>query len=167
MSPPTVRVLLLLFQFGFLFLLWMLWPKLPKLCWIVVVKVLLFFHKCEKHTCLVPDFKGNAFNFSPLRIIFAVDFSYIAFIWLRYVPYIPAFWRGFFFLFFFVFVFCFLIINGCWILSEAFSASLALLYTNNEKIEREIKETIPFTIATKRIKYLGINLPKESKDLYI
>ena len=38
--------------------------------------------------------------------------------------------------------------------------SLAFLYTNNEKIEREIKETIPFTIATKRIKYLGIYLPK-------
>ena len=45
--------------------------------------------------------------------------------------------------------------------------SLAFLYTNNEKIEREIKETIPFTIAKKRIKYLGINLPKETKDLYI
>ena len=36
---------------------------------------------------------------------------------------------------------------------------LAFLYTNNEKIEREIKETIPFTIAMKRIKYLGIYLP--------
>ena len=34
------------------------------------------------------------------------------------------------------------------------------------KREREIKETIPFTIATKRIKYLGIYLPKETKDLY-
>ena len=45
--------------------------------------------------------------------------------------------------------------------------SLAFLYTNNEKEEREIKETIPFTIATKRIKYLGIYLPKETKDLYI
>ena len=45
--------------------------------------------------------------------------------------------------------------------------SLAFLYTNNEKIEREIKEIIPFTIATKRIKYLGIYLPKETKDLYI
>ena len=43
--------------------------------------------------------------------------------------------------------------------------SLAFLYTNNEKIEREIKETIPFTIATKRIKYLGINLPKETKEI--
>src|SRR5574341_1358404 len=45
--------------------------------------------------------------------------------------------------------------------------SLAFLYTNNEKTEREIKETIPFTIATERIKYLGIYLPKETKDLYI
>ena len=45
--------------------------------------------------------------------------------------------------------------------------SLAFLYTNNENSEREIKETIPFTITTKRIKYLGINLPKEAKDLYL
>ena len=44
--------------------------------------------------------------------------------------------------------------------------SLALLYTNNKRSEREIQETIPFTIASKRIKYLGINLPKETKDLY-
>ena len=39
--------------------------------------------------------------------------------------------------------------------------SLAVLNINNEKSEKEIKESIPFTIATKRIKYLGINLPKE------
>ena len=39
--------------------------------------------------------------------------------------------------------------------------------TNNEKTEREIKETIPLTIASKTIKYLGINLPKETKVLYI
>ena len=44
--------------------------------------------------------------------------------------------------------------------------SLAFLYTNNERSESEIKETIPLTIATKRIKYLGINLSKEVKDLY-
>ena len=44
--------------------------------------------------------------------------------------------------------------------------SLAFLYTNNEKSKREIKESIPFTIATKRIKYLGINLLKETKELY-
>ena len=42
-----------------------------------------------------------------------------------------------------------------------------ILYTNNDKTEREIKETIPFTIATKRIKYLGLYIPKETKDLYI
>ena len=45
--------------------------------------------------------------------------------------------------------------------------SLTFLYTNNEKTEREIKEIIPFTIATKRMKYLGIYLPKETKGLYI
>ena len=39
---------------------------------------------------------------------------------------------------------------------------LAFLYTNNENSER----AIPFTISTKRIKYLGINLPKETKELY-
>ena len=44
--------------------------------------------------------------------------------------------------------------------------SLPFLYTDNENSEREIKESIPFTIATKRIKYLGINLPKETKELY-
>ena len=40
--------------------------------------------------------------------------------------------------------------------------SLAFLYTKNESIERENKETIPLTIETKRIKYLGIYLPKET-----
>ena len=43
--------------------------------------------------------------------------------------------------------------------------SFAFPYTNDEISEREIKETLPFTTATKRIKYLGINLPKETKDL--
>ena len=52
------------------------------------------------HPCLAPDFRVNAFNFSPLRIMFAVGLSYMAFMMLRYVPYIPAFWRVF-------------IINGC------------------------------------------------------
>ena len=44
--------------------------------------------------------------------------------------------------------------------------SLAFLYTNNEKSERELKESIPVTIATKRIKYPGKNLPKETKELH-
>ena len=41
--------------------------------------------------------------------------------------------------------------------------SVAFQHTSNERSEREIKETIPFTIASKRIKYLGIKLPKEDK----
>ena len=44
--------------------------------------------------------------------------------------------------------------------------SVAFLYTNNKNSEGEIMVSIPFTIATKRIKYLGINLPKETKELY-
>ena len=43
---------------------------------------------------------------------------------------------------------------------------LAFLYTNSERAKREIKEIIPFTIATKGIKYLRINQPKKVKDLY-
>ena len=45
--------------------------------------------------------------------------------------------------------------------------SLAFLYTNNEKSERDIKETISFTVISKRIKYLGIKLLNEAKDLYL
>ena len=52
------------------------------------------------HLCLIPDFRGNAFNFSPLRIMFAVGLSYIACIVLRNVPSIPDFWRFVFFFFY-------------------------------------------------------------------
>ena len=44
--------------------------------------------------------------------------------------------------------------------------SVALLYTNNERSEREINETISFTTASKRKEVLAVNLPKEAKDLY-
>ena len=44
--------------------------------------------------------------------------------------------------------------------------SVAFLYTNHKESEREIKKTVPSTIASKGIKHLGINLPKEVKDLY-
>ena len=43
---------------------------------------------------------------------------------------------------------------------------MAFLYTNSERSEREIREATPLTITSKRIKYLGVNLPKETKDLY-
>ena len=52
------------------------------------------------HPFLVPEFRGNAFSFSPLRIMFAVGLSYMAFIMLRYVSSMPVYWRVF-------------IINGC------------------------------------------------------
>ena len=48
------------------------------------------------HPCLVPDFRGNAFNFSPLRIMFAMGLLYMAYIVLSYVPSIPALWRVFY-----------------------------------------------------------------------
>ena len=83
----TVRVLLL-FQSWFLlfpFILWLLWLGLRKLCGIVVVRV--------GHPCLVPDFRGNAFNILLLRIMFTVDLSYVAFIMLKYCPSMPACWR--------------------------------------------------------------------------
>ena len=44
--------------------------------------------------------------------------------------------------------------------------SQSLLYMKNEKSEREIKQSIPFTTVTKRVKCLGMNLPKEKKELY-
>ena len=47
----------------------------------------------REHSCLVLDFKGNAFKFLPLRIMFTVGLLYMAFIMLRYVPSMPAFWR--------------------------------------------------------------------------
>ena len=58
------------------------------------------------HPCLVPDIRGNAFNFSALKLMFAVGFSYIAFIMLRYAPSIPAFWRC-----------CFFFLNHKWMLN--------------------------------------------------
>ena len=48
------------------------------------------------HLCLVPDFRGNVFNFSPMRTLFAVGLSYMTFIMSRYVPSLPAFWRVFY-----------------------------------------------------------------------
>ena len=59
-------------------------------------KIMLNSSGESEHPCLVPDPRGNAFNFSRLRIMFAVGLSYIAFIMLRYVPSSLAFWRVFF-----------------------------------------------------------------------
>ena len=44
--------------------------------------------------------------------------------------------------------------------------SMAFLYTNDKRTEKEIRETTPFSIVTNIIKYLGVTLTKEVKDLY-
>ena len=54
----------------------------------------------SEHSCPVPHFRGNDFNFLPLRIMFGASLSYMAFIMLRYVPSMSTFWRV-------------LIIDGC------------------------------------------------------
>ena len=144
----VLLVLLLLFQFGFLLFLFSALITVAK-----TSKTLLNSSGESGHPCLVPYFRGNAFNFSPLRIsLFADDM--ILYIekpkdsTRKLVELINEYSK----------------VAGYKINTQK---SLAFLYTNNEKIEREIKETIPFTTATKRIKYLGIYLLKETKDLYI
>ena len=64
-------------------------------------KIMLDSSGKSGYPCLVPDFRGNAFSFLPLRIMFAVGLLYVAFIMLRYVPSMFVFWRDF-------------IINACW-----------------------------------------------------
>ena len=63
------------------------------------------------HLCLVPDLRGDALSFSPLRMIFTVGLSQMAFMMFKYVPSIPTFSRVFF-------------MKGCCILSNDFSASI-------------------------------------------
>ena len=65
----TVRVLLLLYQSGFLLFLFLLLIDVVK-----TSKTMLNSSGESGHPCLVPDFRGNGFNFSPLRIMFAVGF---------------------------------------------------------------------------------------------
>ena len=86
-----MRALLLLFQFGFLLFFFSALIAVAK-----TSKTMLNSSGESEHPCLLPDFRGNAFNFWPLRIMFAVGLSYRAFIMLRYVPSIPTFWRVFY-----------------------------------------------------------------------
>ena len=72
---------------------------IPFICFSSLIAVAITFKTMlnssgeSGHPCLVPDFMGNAFNFLSLRIMFAVGFSSMAFIMLRYVPSVPVFWR--------------------------------------------------------------------------
>ena len=78
------------------FLIWIPFISFSSLIAVAkTTKIMLNSRGENEHPCLVPDFKGNAFNFWPLSIIFAVGLSYMVFIMLRYVPSKPAFWRVF------------------------------------------------------------------------
>ena len=110
MSFVNNDTLLLSFQFGcllFLLLVWSLWLGLPVPCWI---------NKSgeSRYPCLVPNLKGNDYSFCPLSTMLAVGLSYMAFINFRYVLSIPTLLRVF-------------IINECWVLSSAFSASIDMI----------------------------------------
>ena len=76
-------------SFTFSFPIWI--PFISFSALVAVAKTMLNSSSESGHPCLVPYFGGNAFSFSPLRIIFAVGLSYMAFIMLRYVPSMPAF----------------------------------------------------------------------------
>ena len=132
------------------------------------------------HPCLVPDLRGNAFSFSPLlfnivlevlaiaireekeikgiQIRKEVKFSLFADDMILYIENPKDSIRELLEL-----ISEFSKVAGYKINTQK---SLAFLYTNDEKAEIEIKESIPFTTATNRIKYLGIHLPKETKELY-
>ena len=88
-------------SFASYFPIWIPFISFSSLIAVAKTSITMFNSSGERgHPCLVPDFRRNAFSFSPEMIRFAVGLSYIAFIMLRYDPSIPAFWRVF-------------IINGC------------------------------------------------------
>ena len=135
----TLRVLLLLFQFVFLLFLF------PLIAVAKTSRTMLDSSGESGHPCLVPDFRGNAFNFSPLRIMFTVGLSYIAFIMLRYVPSIPAFWRVFYHKWMLNFVKDFLCI--CWDNHMAFIFQFVnVVYYNDWFVDTE-ESLHPWDIA--------------------
>ena len=74
-------------SFTFYFPIWIPFISFSALMAVAETSKIMLNNSDESgHPSLVPDFKGNAFSFSPLRIMFAVGLSYIAFIMLRYVP---------------------------------------------------------------------------------
>ena len=81
-------------------------PFISFSCLIAVARtyrIMLNITGMSGHPCLVSDFRGNAFSFLLLSMTLAVDLSYMVFIMLKYVPYVPTFWRDFVFCLFIYF----------------------------------------------------------------
>ena len=94
---------------------WPTWMPFISLCFLIAEaktsNTILNNSGERRHPCLVPDLRGKALSFSPLRMILALGHSYTAFMISRYDPCIPTFLRVF-------------IKKGCCILSDAFSESI-------------------------------------------
>ena len=94
---------------------WPIWMPFISLCCLIaeakISNTMLNNNGENGHPCLVPDLRGKALSFSPLRMILALGHSYMAFMTSRYAPSIPTFLKVF-------------IKKGGCILSNAFSASI-------------------------------------------
>ena len=91
-------------------------PFISFSCLITVAKTsnTMLNKRREWHPCLVPDLTESDFSFLPLSIMLSVNLSYMSFIMLSYGPSIPS-------------LLTIVIINGCWIFSKAFSASIQVI----------------------------------------
>ena len=76
-----------------------------------IFKVMLSYSGQSGHPWLVPDFRENAFSFTPLKIRFTLGFSYMIFILLRWFPSMPTFWRVYFYYYYYLFIYLFLLYN--------------------------------------------------------
>ena len=141
------------------FPIWM--PFISFSCLIAVTKIsntMLNRSGESRHPCLVPGLNGKAFSFCLLSVMLTVGLLYMAFIVLRNAPSTPTLPSVF-------------IINGCYTLSNAFSASIDIQSQYSE-IQGVFGPTMKYQKKKSGkkshllMKYLGVNLTKQVKDLY-